>query len=316
MLAVNNKAVPEKIIRDTIRQSFYCVDNNMIKSMTAFAHQSVEAPWGILECELRSVNHRYLDLQLRLPDELRSHEKNFRDTISKKVKRGKLECIFRLTPDHSQNNEIQVNEDQVSAVLSACKIISTKMHQPSEINPLEVLSWPGVIQEKRLDQQTIIDKSTELLTAVLDDFIASRSEEGARLQDILQQRCQTMEKIVREEKHRQADLLQRYRDKLLDRLKEISIQHDADRLEQELVYLANKMDVSEELDRLQSHFKEIENILKRDEPVGRRLDFIMQELNREANTLGSKSVDIETTQASVELKVLIEQMREQVQNIE
>ncbi len=288
----------------------------MIKSMTAFSHQSVEESWGILECEIRSVNQRYLDIQMRLPDELRSSEKRLRELISEKVKRGKLECTFRLLPLDNQGNEIHIDEEHVSAVLGACKLISTRLHQPSEINPLEVLSWPGVIKESQLDKQLIVDSSVALLKISLDDFMANRIEEGARLEEMLQQRHRAMQAIVAEEKQRQPGLIERYREKLLDRLKEISIQHDADRLEQELVYLAHKMDVSEELDRLQSHFEEMENIFNRDEPVGRRLDFIMQELNREANTLGSKSVDIKTTQASVELKVLIEQMREQIQNIE
>lgn len=284
--------------------------------MTAFSLKSIEETWGALQCEIRSVNHRYLEIQFRLPDELRSLETSFRELITKKIKRGKLECIFRFSAADNKQEDINLNDESLAAILSACKRVSNKLHQPSEINPLEVLNWPGVINDIETDMQPVFDASVQLLEQTLDDFIAGRCDEGERLQNVILSRHAAMQKIVEDERKRQPELAQMYRKKLVEKIADISVQYDKERFEQELVYTLNKMNVDEELDRLESHFKEIENIFKRDEPVGRRLDFIMQELNREANTLGSKSIDFDTTQASVELKVLIEQMREQIQNIE
>jgi len=290
--------------------------DKMLKSMTAFSLKTVEKSWGVLQCEIRSVNHRYCEIQIKLPDELRSLEKEFGELIAQKVKRGKLECVFRFTARGMPSSEIIINEAHASAVLTACKQLSKKLHQPSEVNPLEILNWPGVIKESKIDVQPVIDASLDLLTLTLNDFVVSRCEEGGRLKDVMLLRHQAMKNIVSNERKHQPELAQQYRDKLRQKIEEVTAHFDTDRFEQELVYLLNKMNVDEEIDRLESHFTEVENIFKRDEPVGRRLDFIMQELNREANTLGSKSIDIKTTQTSVELKVLIEQMREQVQNIE
>lgn len=288
----------------------------MTGSMTAFARSSDEQKWGSLVWEIRSVNHRYLDVIIKLPEELRSLENTIRTKLSQSVKRGKVECNLRFKPAQNQQAEIRINEPYANAVLDACQVIGKRLHQPSEMNLIEVLKWPGVVVEPEADLKPVLDAASMLFDTALKDLCESRQSEGQRLQLMIEERYIAMKQIVRDERNRRPQLLEQTRDKLLKRLQELSIEHDKDRFEQELAYIAQKMDVDEELDRIDSHFVEIEKIFKRDEPVGRRLDFIMQEFNREANTLGSKSTDIETTQASVELKVLIEQMREQVQNIE
>lgn len=284
--------------------------------MTAFSLKTLTASWGNLQCEIRSVNNRYLETQFRLADELRSLEPAFKDALVQKIKRGKLECTFRFTPSTQQQTNINLNDEKLLALLSACKQVSTKFHQPSEINPLQILNWPGIIDDVKIDLQPILEAAKQLFDESLNDLITGRRAEGERLQTALVSRLSTMKKIVADEKERQPKLATAYREKLLQKITSVSLQYETERFEQELVYALNKMNVDEEIDRLLSHFEEIDNIFKRNEPVGRRLDFIMQELNREANTLGAKSIDMQTTKTSVELKVLIEQMREQVQNIE
>jgi len=288
----------------------------MTRSMTAFSRSSDEQLWGSLVWELRSVNHRYLDVVIKLPEELRSIENTIRSRLSQQIKRGKVECNLRYKATEFQQAELQVNEALADEVLKACQVISKKLHQPSEMNVIEVLKWPGVIDAPVADLKPVVDAALNSFDKALSELSESRTSEGQRLQALIEQRCEAMQKIVKNERARRPQIVEQLRTKLLNKLKELNAEYDTDRFEQELVYIAQKMDVDEELDRLESHFVEIEKILKNNEPVGRRLDFIMQEFNREANTLGSKSTDIETTQASVELKVLIEQMREQVQNIE
>ncbi len=288
----------------------------MTHSMTAFSRSSEEQPWGSLVWELRSVNHRYLDAQIKLPEELRSIENEIRSCLTKRLKRGKVECNLRYKPALGQQIEVRINENGANEVLKACQIISKKLHQPSEMNVMEVLKWPGVVEAPQADLKPITEAAVKLFDIVLQDLCEARQSEGQRLQLMIEKRCTAMQQIVTDERKRRPQILQQTRQKLLNRIEELNVNVDKDRFEQELVYITQKMDVDEELDRLDSHFKEVEKTLNRNEPVGRRLDFIMQEFNREANTLGSKSTDIETTQAAIELKVLIEQMREQVQNIE
>jgi len=288
----------------------------MTASMTAFARKADEQSWGTLVWELRTVNHRYLDISLRLPEELRAIEMPVREKIGSILSRGKVDCSLKYKAAAGQTPEIIVNEDFVSAILDACQVVNKKLHQPSEMNPFEILRWPGVVQEPEKDLQPVMHAAIDLLQQALLELSENRQREGERLKAIMLQRRDAMIEVVAEERKRRPEIAQLQREKLLTRIKELQASPDMDRFEQELVFLAQRMDVDEELDRLDIHFKEIDNIFKRNEPIGRRLDFIMQELNREANTLGSKSVDIRTTQASVELKVLIEQMREQVQNIE
>jgi len=288
----------------------------MTNSMTAFSRSSEEQVWGSLVWELRSVNHRYLDVVIKLPEELRSIENEVRKRLSKGIKRGKVECNLRYKAAENQLASLNVNETNVDEVLQAFQIISKKLHQPSEMDVLELLKWPGILDQTEMDLNPVINSAFTLFDEAIKKLIESREDEGRRLQVMIEERCKAMSLIVKNERQRRPQLLEQTRQKLLKKVEELKADHDKDRFEQELVYITQKMDVDEELDRLESHFVEVEDILKRNEPIGRRLDFIMQEFNREANTLGSKSTDIATTQAAVELKVLIEQMREQVQNIE
>ncbi len=288
----------------------------MTKSMTAFARTQQSLDEGELVWEIRSVNHRYLELFFKMPEDFRVNETSFREILQQRLKRGKVECFLRFNVNAQQAEAINVNKQQVKSLVSACQEINNLLHQPSEVDPMEVLQWPGVVQESKLDMKAVLAASETGLNLALDDLIAHREREGGRLREMILQRCAAIQEIVDQTREKLPEIHQRYQQKLRDRLDELKTEINNDRLEQELVHLAQKMDVDEELDRLDSHLKEMKDILNRDEAVGRRLDFLMQELNREANTLGSKSADISSTSASVELKVLIEQMREQIQNIE
>lgn len=288
----------------------------MTRSMTAFARQSDEQEWGTLVWEIRSVNHRYLDVFVKIPEELRSLEMQVREAVAKHLNRGKVEVALRYRANASLASDIVVNEELASALVKGCQVVNKQLHQPSDMNLMDVLRWPGVVEEPEHDLKPVLKRAMELLEKTLTELVEVRESEGQRMQTVVLQRRQAMVEIVAAERSRRPLIIKAQREKILARLAELKAEPDMDRFEQELVYLTQKMDVDEELDRLDSHFQELEDIFKRDEPIGRRLDFIMQELNREANTLGSKSVDITTTQASVEMKVLIEQMREQVQNIE
>ena len=288
----------------------------MIKSMTAFARVQQSEAFGTLTWELRTVNSRYLDINCRMPEDFRAQEGRVRECINKRLQRGKVECGLRFVPEQVIETGIEINEALVKSLLDACQKINTRLHQPSEINPVDILNWPGVVAEPEQDFKAIFETSEKLLQQALDDLIDNRLREGERMQKLIEDRCASMQQIVDTLRQQLPDIQRGYREKLTARLAELDTSVDRDRLEQELVFLAQKMDVDEELDRLDAHLTELRAVLKRDEAVGRRLDFLMQELNREANTLGSKSADISTTQASVELKVLIEQMREQIQNIE
>ena len=288
----------------------------MLKSMTAFARVQQSESFGTLIWELRSVNSRFLDINCRLPEEFRAQEGRVRECINNRLQRGKVECALRYMPEQVTETGIRINEALVKSLLEACQQINTRLHQPSEINPVDILGWPGVVAETEQDYKSIFESSEKLLLEALDQLVANRQREGERMQQLIADRCAGMQTIVDAVRQQLPDIQQRYREKLVARLEELQTSVDRDRLEQELAFLAQKMDVDEELDRLDAHLKELNDAVTRDEAVGRRLDFLMQELNREANTLGSKSADLSTTQASVELKVLIEQMREQIQNIE
>ena len=288
----------------------------MIKSMTAFARVQQSDKFGTLTWELRSVNSRYLDINCRMPEDFRAQEGRVRECINKRLQRGKIECGLRFIPEQLAETGIEVNEALVKSLIDVCQQINGRLHQPSEINPVDILNWPGVVAEPEQDYKSIFEASEKLLLLALDELIENRLREGERMEKLIRDRCSSMQQIVDNVRQQLPDVQQRYREKLTARLEELKAGVDRERLEQELVFLAQKMDVDEELDRLDAHLTELNDVLVRDEAVGRRLDFLMQELNREANTLGSKSADISTTQASVELKVLIEQMREQIQNIE
>ena len=284
--------------------------------MTAFARTQQNLDEGDLIWELRSVNHRYLELQLKMPDEFRVHETKFREVIQNRLKRGKVECFLRFNLNTQESESVHVNHQQAKSLISACQEINDLLQKPSEVDPIEILQWTGVVKQSMLDMKPVLAASESGLINALDELVANREREGERMRDLIRQRCEAIQQIVVQTREKMPEIQQRYQQKIRDRLESLSIEMNSDRLEQELVHLAQKMDVDEELDRLDSHLKEMNDVLSRDDAVGRRLDFLMQELNREANTLGSKSADISSTNASVELKVLIEQMREQIQNIE
>ena len=288
----------------------------MIRSMTAFSRLETSSDIGDLVLELRTVNHRYLDISLRLPEELRNLEPVLREQITARLGRGKLECNLRYSAGEMNQNEISVNDERIKQIAHACRHIDSFLYSPAPVSSLDVLRMPGVVQSKALDLEQLKNVVTDLLARALDDLVTVREREGDKLAQIIRERCESMDGIVAEVQKQLPDILQQWRDKLIERLNEAKLELNQERLEQEMVYLAQKTDVAEEIDRLGMHITEVKRVLGSDKPVGRRLDFLMQELNREANTLGSKSIHGDTTRASVDLKVLIEQMREQIQNIE
>jgi len=283
--------------------------------MTAFSRQEQAAETGELSLEIRSVNHRYLDMNLRLPEELRACEPLIREQVADRVARGKLDITIRYQSP-SAGDSLKLDQALVERLAKTSHEVDKYIYNPAPISSLELLRWPGVIQSESVDAEQLQQNLKTLLAIALDDLIAMRQREGEKLKTAILQRCTGIEEIVARVEKVLPEIRQAWRDKLVARLHEVKAELDENRLEQELVYLAQKTDVDEELDRLRMHLGEIRGVLEGDKPAGRRLDFLMQELNREANTLGSKSVHNETTRASIDLKVLIEQMREQVQNIE
>jgi uncharacterized protein (TIGR00255 family) len=288
----------------------------MIRSMTAFARQEAGTGQGTLAWEIRSVNHRYLETSLRLPEELRAAEPAVRARIGACLGRGKVDAVCRYRPSAATAVPVELDMDNLARLLAACETINARLQRPSPLNPVELLRWPGVVREQEPDPRPLLEAALDLLERTLEDLVAAREKEGEKISALLEQRCAAMEALVTRTRGLLPDIAVAVRARLEARLAELDTPADPGRLEQELVFLAQKMDVDEELDRLSAHLEEVRDVLQRDEPVGRRLDFLMQELNREANTLGSKSAAAETTRICVELKVLIEQMREQVQNTE
>ena len=288
----------------------------MIRSMTAFARADGKTAEAEFTWELRSVNHRYLETFVRLPDELRSMESQIRERVNARVGRGKIECILRCAWATQQRAGMELDNERLAAVLTACRDVETRCAEATSPGVVELLRWPGVVREPEPDTGAVQEQAMLLLEQALAELVATREREGRQIHAHLLARLGGIEQQVEKVKARLPEVRLRIRQKLDARLAELQVQVDNDRLEQELTFLAQKMDVDEELDRLTSHVTEVRRVLERNEPVGRRLDFLMQEFNREANTLASKSADSETTAAAVELKVLIEQMREQVQNVE
>lgn len=288
----------------------------MIRSMTAFARQERKTPWGVLCWELRSVNHRYLELGLRLPEEFRPLEARARERLGARLRRGKVEGTLRYQPVAATHTEFSLNEELLRRLLEVNARIEGMMENPARTRSIDLLKWPNVLQVVEHDLGQLQEEALGLLEATLGEMVETREREGAMIKALIAQRCQEVRRQVELVREHLPAILDGQRRKLRSRLEELELKFDPARLEQELVYLAQKMDVQEELDRLLVHLEEVERVLEQDEPVGRRLDFLMQEFNREANTLGSKSVDAVTTRASVEMKVVIEQMREQIQNIE
>lgn len=288
----------------------------MIRSMTGYARLERSTEFGTLSWELRSVNHRYLDLGFRMPDEFRSMEPAFRTQVSAVLKRGKIECGLRLTALPGTASPLTINMQVLDQLLAHTSEIAEKLPAAAAPNPLEVLRWPGLLGEPEKDPEPAQKVATELLGETLAQLSQNRASEGERIREMLITRCETMDEIVRFVRGKMPDVMSNLRRRLRDRIAQLSEEVDNERIEIELAMLAQKFDVDEEMDRLSSHLTEVRSTIDRDDPIGRRLDFLMQELNREANTLSSKSQDTEVTRAAVELKVLIEQMREQIQNIE
>ncbi len=288
----------------------------MLHSMTGFARESVETSLGTLTWEIRSVNHRYLDVQLKLPEDLRPKEQAFRQQASAVLGRGKVECGLYFRRASDQQSEMQIDTELVDLLGARLSEISARLPQAAAVNPVDILRWPGVTQQPETDAEPLFEEATTLLTKALTELNKMRLSEGQRMKDLLEARCLEIEVIATAVRKRMPEVLQATRIKQKERIDKLDIEADPARLEVELAIIAQKIDVDEELDRLDSHLVEIRDTWVDEKAVGRRLDFLMQELNREANTLGSKSADTETTKAAVDLKVLIEQMREQIQNVE
>jgi len=284
--------------------------------MTAFAGNETEIGDLTISCELRSVNHRYCDISLRLPDRLRFVEADLRSAIAAKINRGKVECSLSYKKQAKNGQGFIINADAVATLLAATHTIEQQMMGPLSFSALDVLAFPGIQQEPDIDKEQLDLGIATLVDQTLAQLLEAREREGAQLKLLIEERCAKMLIFVVSAGKRMPEVLLLIRNKLNDRIAELVAQPDFDRLEQELVLLAQKLDITEELDRLETHITEVLRVLKQKDPVGRRLDFLMQELNREANTLGSKSTDKEMTKIAIELKVLIEQMREQIQNIE
>jgi len=291
--------------------------SSMVMSMTAFARKQQEYPWGSLIWEIRSVNHRYLEPGLRLPDALRALEPALRDSLRKALGRGKVECQLRFQANERSVEDISVNTALVEQLSNTAQMIAELTNLSSApLSVAEILKWPGVMQEANLDFDATSKQAATLFQETLSNLNEARAREGAELATLISKRLQQVREIVDSVRSRMPEILKRQQELISNRLQDFKAELDPARLEQELVILAQKSDVDEELDRLSTHIDEVARVLRLSEPIGRRLDFLMQELNREANTLSSKSIVAETTLDAVELKVLIEQMREQVQNIE
>ncbi|MDW3095779.1 MAG: YicC/YloC family endoribonuclease [Gammaproteobacteria bacterium] len=288
----------------------------MLKSMTAFSRVDENYPIGNFVWEVRSINHRYLEVGFRLPEELRSSEFDLRKQVQNLLSRGKVDCTFRLKMTAETDVNLSINETLLDRLLEQTQILRNKAPNIGAPNPIELLSWPGVTEQAQIDQVELTKTAKQLFDQAIKALIENRKVEGDRMRELISQRSNQLKQLVSTVRERRPEVLTAIRTKLIARIEEMKVDMESNRFEQELVMIAQKLDVDEELDRLDSHLTELDDVLVSDKPVGRRLDFLMQELNREANTLSSKSADIVTTQAAVDMKVNIEQMREQVQNIE
>lgn len=288
----------------------------MIKSMTAFSSGEAELGDLVVNCELRTVNHRYCDITLKIPERLRFIESDARNMISAKLSRGKIECGLSYKKQLKDGQGCVINMDAVETLLKNVRQIEALMPNPAPFSALDILAFPAVQHEAGVDRQILHEGLLQLIQKTLTQLIETREREGKQLGILIEERCYKMQQFVTQAAQRTPEVLKNIRLKLQERVNELVSNPDVDRLEQELVHLTQKLDIAEELDRLSTHIHEVLRIIKQTEPMGRRLDFLMQEMNREANTLGAKAADIEMTQIAIELKVLIEQMREQIQNIE
>ncbi len=287
----------------------------MPRSMTAFARNTVDFSWGSITCELRSVNHRFLEAGFRMPETLRQVEMSLREIARKKLTRGKVDISLQVVLN---NDDATVHIDMAlaSRTIEIAQTLAGELLNPAPISSLDIMRWPGVLNEQSVETENLHGAAIKTFTAAVDQLLEGRQREGDKLAEMIEERLCGIETQVTIVRENLPSILDHQRERLNEKLENLRAQVDGDRLEQEMVIIANRTDVDEELDRLTAHVSEIRRVLKSEESIGRRLDFLMQELNREANTLGSKSIAGVTTQASVELKVLIEQMREQIQNLE
>ena len=288
----------------------------MLRSMTAFARiESQHEPGGI-QWEIRSVNHRYLDVNLRLPEDLRRLDPKVRERIGARLNRGKVDCTLRVLANPAATGGLAVDSDLAARVAQAARTVAELLPEAAPVNPVDVLRWPGVVQAPAPDPELIERLVLDELDRALADLVGMREREGTRMEAVIRNRLDELGTEVSRVRDVLPAIVQGFGERMRTRLAEVDATLDEGRVEQELALIAQRMDVAEELDRLEAHVHEIRAALERSEPAGRRLDFLMQELNREANTLGSKSAAVTTSRASVDLKVLIEQMREQIQNVE
>lgn len=288
----------------------------MIYSMTGYATAAREFSFGVLNVELRSVNHRYLDIQFRMADDLRAIEPQLRELLTVKLNRGKVECRISFAATAGTAQLPELNEALLRQLVALGQRVRTTLPGAAELAVSDILRWPGMLGTETLPVEELRTACAEVVQSVLGEFTASRAREGEKLRAMLLERAATMEQRVAEVAPRMPQVIAAFQEKLATRLKEAMANGDDERVRQEVVLFANRIDVDEELTRLATHIAELKRILEHGGIVGKRLDFLMQELNREANTLGSKSVDIAVTQTAMALKLLIEQMREQIQNIE
>jgi len=287
----------------------------MIYSMTAFASLEIKKDWGNAIWEIRSVNQRYLETFFRLPEQFRSLENTLRETLRQKLTRGKIECTLRIDNKKQAATELHINQELATQVLQSLQWLKQQAGE-GELNLTDVLRYPGVVEVPEQDVDLISQDLLAAFEQVVEEFIAMRQREGEKIHTLLTQRLDAINEEQQKVRSKMPEILQWQRDRMLQRFEEVQLQPDPQRLEQELIMLAQRIDVAEELDRLQLHVKETQNILRKGGAVGRKLDFMMQELNRESNTLASKSINVDVTNSAIELKVLIEQMREQIQNLE
>jgi len=284
--------------------------------MTGFGRNTTDTDSGELTWELRSVNHRYLEVSLRMPEELRGLESNVRERIGKQLSRGKVEATLRLRASQRNVTGLNLDPQALASLAGAIQQVREAIPETAAVDPLQVIQWPGVVSSTDAQNDQLPQQTMTSLDAALDDLVATRAREGEKTAHMMLERTSKIVVHLEQLKQHRPAVVARQREKLLAKLTELDIEHNEHRLEQELVFLAQRLDIDEELDRLSAHVTEFNKAVQRSGPIGRRLDFLMQEFNREANTIGSKASDLDTTGASVDLKVLIEQMREQVQNIE
>jgi uncharacterized protein (TIGR00255 family) len=288
----------------------------MVSSMTGFSRQELNGAEGALVCEIRSVNHRFLEASLRLPESCRVLESELRATLARELRRGKVDCTIQHRAPNGAAAELDIDGEALAGLLGRARELAAALPGAAHINILDVLRWPGVLREQQTDNEALLASVRKLFAATVSELVAARAREGQRLAELITQRCQALAALLAQVRTRLPEIHQRVRARLEERLRELGGELNQERLEQEIVLLLQRLDVAEELDRLGGHIEETSRVLAAPEAAGRRLDFLLQEFNREANTLASKSQDLETTRIAVEMKVLIEQMREQVQNIE